>query len=204
MSLGRRVLGLVMLAAGIAMTVVGVLVQQVPAATVGGLLSFLGIAALSTTMVPALISRTGIVLARLAGPVGELAAGNAGRNPRRTAATVTALLIGVALTSTLVVGIATVKSSAPAAMDEQFPVDVMVSSAGNRGLPPALGPRITATTGVWGFRRSSVPTWSSMAVANWRPSGCRAVPRSPCCVPRSPFPHRDGWCFLPPDCGTTV
>ena len=150
-SLGRRVLGLVMLAAGIAMTVVGVLAQQVPAATVGGLLSFLGIAALSTTTVPALISRTGIVLARLAGPVGELAAGNAGRNPRRTAATVTALLIGVALTSTLVVGIATVKSSAPAAMDEQFPVDVMVSSAGNRGLPPELGSRITATTGVSGI-----------------------------------------------------
>jgi putative ABC transport system permease protein len=29
-------------------------------------------------------------------------------------------------------------------------VDVMVSSAGNRGLPPELGPRITATTGVSG------------------------------------------------------
>ncbi|MCQ4117952.1 ABC transporter permease [Rhodococcus tibetensis] len=150
MSFGRKVLGLGALAAGVAATVMGVFGQQVLVATVGGLLSFLGIALLSITVVPALISRAGIVLARLAGPVGELAAGNAGRNPRRTSATATALLIGVALTSTLVVGIATVKSTAPAAMDEQFPVDVMVSSTGNEGLPPELGPRIEGTAGVAG------------------------------------------------------
>ncbi len=130
------------LLAGIAMTVLGVTNQQVPAATAGGLFSFLGgIAALSGRIVPALINAAGGVLARLIGPVGSLAAGNAGRNPRRTSATATALLIGVALTSTLVVGIATVKEAAPAAMDSQFPpVDVMVSSSGSAPLP-AVGHR---------------------------------------------------------------
>ena len=92
------VLGVVILLAGIAMTVLGVTNQQVPAATAGGLFSFLGIAALSGRIVPALINAAGGVLARLIGPVGSLAAGNAGRNPRRTSATATALLIGVALT----------------------------------------------------------------------------------------------------------
>eukprot|EP01133_Synstelium_polycarpum_P022886 gene22886-27445_t len=139
-SVVRRVLGVVTLLAGIAMTV--------PAATAGGLFSFLGIAALSGRIVPALINAAGGVLARLIGPVGSLAAGNAGRNPRRTSATATALLIGVALTSTLVVGIATVKEAAPVAMDSQFPVDVMVSSSGSAPLPAGLGTDIAAVNGV--------------------------------------------------------
>lgn len=147
-SVVRRVLGVVILLAGIAMTVLGVTNQQVPAATAGGLFSFLGIAALSGRIVPALINAAGGVLARLIGPVGSLAAGNAGRNPRRTSATATALLIGVALTSTLVVGIATVKEAAPAAMDSQFPVDVMVSSSGSAPLPAGLGTDIAAVNGV--------------------------------------------------------
>ncbi|MDI9914824.1 ABC transporter permease [Rhodococcus sp. IEGM 1379] len=147
-SLVRRVLGVVLLLAGIAMTVLGVSGQQVLPATIGGLLSFLGIAALAGRIVPALVNKAGGLLARAIGPVGGLAAGNAGRNPRRTSATAVALLIGVALTSTLVVGIATVKAAAPGAMDSQFPVDVMVSGSDSAPLPAALGTGIGLVDGV--------------------------------------------------------
>ncbi|OYD69161.1 ABC transporter permease [Rhodococcus sp. OK302] len=147
-SVVRRVLGIAALLAGIAMTVLGVSGQQVLPATIGGLLSFLGIAALAGRIVPALVNKAGGLLARAIGPVGGLAAGNAGRNPRRTSATAVALLIGVALTSTLVVGIATVKAAAPGAMDSQFPVDVMVSGSGSAPLPDALGTGIGQVDGV--------------------------------------------------------
>ncbi|WP_092801210.1 ABC transporter permease [Rhodococcus globerulus] len=144
----RVAFGIVALLGGIAATVMGVIGQQVMVATVGGLLSFVGIAALAGRIVPALITAAGGVLGRMIGSVGELAAGNAGRNPRRTSATALALLIGVALTSTMAVGIATVKDAAPVAMDNQFPVDVMVSSSGSASLPEALGTDIGAIAGV--------------------------------------------------------
>ncbi|MGC0364928.1 putative ABC transport system permease protein [Rhodococcus sp. 27YEA15] len=147
-SVVRRLFGAAALLIGLAATAVGVFGQLVQAATVGGLLSFVGIVALSGRIVPALIKAAGGILMRAVGPVGALAAGNAGRNPRRTAATATALLIGVALTSTLVVGIATVRQAAPAAIDNQFPVDVMVSAAGSASLPSELTSAIASVDGV--------------------------------------------------------
>ncbi len=196
-SVVRRVLGVVILLAGIAMTVLGVTNQQVPAATAGGLFSFLGIAALSGRIVPALINAAGGVLARLIGPVGSLAAGNAGRNPRRTSATATALLIGVALTSTLVVGIATVKEAAPAAMDSQFPVDVMVSSSGSAPLPAGLGTDIAAVNGVGavsGLDKAELTIDGRGSLAGFGVDAARVkdVLRT-----RSRYPRPVSWCSRP-------
>ena len=52
------------------------------------------------------------LLGRVGGVPARLAAGNATRNPRRTAATATALLIGVTLTTSMVVGAASTRAPA--------------------------------------------------------------------------------------------
>ncbi|PTR31620.1 putative ABC transport system permease protein [Rhodococcus sp. OK519] len=147
-SRARRFLGLLALVIGGGVLAMGATTAQVLIACLGGLLTFVAIVMLSQKIVPAVISRVGAVLGRFGGPIGLLAAGNAGRNPRRTAATATALLIGVTLTSTLVVGIAVTKASAPGAVDDQFPVDVSVSTWQDGGLPADLTERLRATGGV--------------------------------------------------------
>lgn len=147
-SRARRFLGVLGLAAGVAVLAAGAATAQVLVACVGGLLTFVSIVLLGQRIVPVVIARVGAVLGRFGGPVGMLAAGNAGRNPRRTAATATALLIGVTLTSTLVVGIAVTKASAPGAVDDQFPVDVSIATRQDGGLPTDLTGRVRALDGV--------------------------------------------------------
>ena len=54
----------------------------------------------------------------------RIAVANAVRNPRRTAATTSALLIGVTLISLTCVGIASVRKTFDVTMDKEYPVDV--------------------------------------------------------------------------------
>ncbi|RVW05231.1 FtsX-like permease family protein [Rhodococcus xishaensis] len=144
----RRIGGTLALLVGIGVLAVSVTTGQVLTACLGGLLTFVAIVVLSQRIVPAVVSGVGALLGRLGGPVGLLAAGNAGRNPRRTAATATALLIGVTLTSTLVVGIAVTRASAPGAVEDQFPVDVSIMTRDSAGLPVELTDAVRDLDGV--------------------------------------------------------
>ncbi|MGW5076828.1 FtsX-like permease family protein [Rhodococcus sp. NPDC004095] len=136
----RLVAGVAGLLAGITVLGLGVYAEQVAVACAGGIGTALGVVVLGRSIVPPLVAAVGRVPARLVGPLGELAVGNALRNPRRTTATATALLVGVTVTATMVVGIATVGAAAPRALDEQFPVDVTIDA--DTGLPPGLEGRI--------------------------------------------------------------
>nr|BFF20535.1 hypothetical protein GCM10025730_40560 [Promicromonospora thailandica] len=64
----------------------------------------------------------------VAGPAARLASANALRNPRRTAATSTALLIGVTLVSMMTTGAASARLTMDHQLDSRFPVDLQVSS----------------------------------------------------------------------------
>lgn len=138
----RLAAGTVGLVAGAALLAFGVSGEQMLLACAGGIATALGVVLLARSIIAPLVAAVGRIPARLVGPLGELAVGNALRNPRRTTATATALLVGVSVTATMVVGIATVGAAAPAALDEQFPIDVTIETDGGRGLPPDLGPRI--------------------------------------------------------------
>lgn len=59
-------------------------------------------------------------------PTPRLALLNASRNPRRAAATATALMLAVGLIATLQVSIATARTSGLAAINERYPVDIAV------------------------------------------------------------------------------
>jgi putative ABC transport system permease protein len=70
--------------------------------------------------------------------VARVAAANSVRNPRRTAATATALMIGVTLVTSLIVAAGSVQKSLDRAINTFTPVDVRVGySASQSGLTPA-------------------------------------------------------------------
>ncbi|WP_432485200.1 ABC transporter permease [Kineococcus esterisolvens] len=96
-------------------------------AVLAGAVNFVGVVLLSQRAVPVVVGLAGR-LVRGAGTPARLAAGNAVRNPRRTAATATALLIGVTLTTAMVVGASSTRATAGGLLEAGYPTDVVVSS----------------------------------------------------------------------------
>lgn len=125
----RVVVGTLVAAAGFAALATGAVVGQAQIAVPGGLLSFLGVVLTAPVLVPALARGVGKVGRPVLGVTGRLAVDNTTRNPRRTAATSTALLVGITLVSTMLVGAATTQKQIGNLVDQQMPVDAQVSSS---------------------------------------------------------------------------
>lgn len=115
----------------------------------GGTVSFVGLLLSAVFWVPPVLGALERGLGRL-GPVPRLAAANTVRNPRRTAATSTALLIGVTLVVMMSTGAASARASLDRTLDGHFPVDIEVTPSGNdvSGLPAGLATRVAAIAGV--------------------------------------------------------
>jgi len=128
--------------AGLVLGLQGVLVSGL----LGGMLSFVGVLLLTPVLVPTAIRTVG-PLARRAGVPGRLAHANSMRNPRRTAATSTALLIGVTLITSVVVGSASISNKVNTSLDTNHPADLVVS-ASDGSLPAGIGKRLAAVEGV--------------------------------------------------------
>ena len=94
----------------------------------GGFISFAGVLVLAPVLIGSLGRAIGV--ARLGGIPGELAIENTQRNPRRTATTASALLIGVTLIATVATGAATGRASIGNMMNGHFPVDATVRAQG--------------------------------------------------------------------------
>jgi putative ABC transport system permease protein len=124
----RLILGFLLLAGGGLLLAAGASTHQVLIGVAGGVVSFLGILAIGSLLVPALIRLIGTLPARSGGVPARIAVANAIRNPKRTAATTSALLIGVTLISLTCVGIASVRKTFDVSMDGQYPVDLMVTT----------------------------------------------------------------------------
>jgi putative ABC transport system permease protein len=112
----------------------------------GGMLSFVGVILLTPVLVPAAIRLIGPVV-RHAGPAARLAHFNSLRNPRRTAATSTALLIGVTLISAVVIGSSSIAHKVNTSLDTNAPVDLAVTSTA-ADVPNNLIGDIEAVSGV--------------------------------------------------------
>jgi putative ABC transport system permease protein len=78
-------------------------------------------------LVPAAVRLMGQPV-RAAGVPGRLALANSARNPKRTAATAMALLVGVTLISMLTIGTASSQATAERLNDDNLPIDVAVSA----------------------------------------------------------------------------
>lgn len=125
----RIVIGALLALAGAAGLAYGALEGDLIIAFLGGLVSFPGILMLASLFVPSSVAGIGKAVAGNS-TAGKLAALNAVRNPGRTTATATALLIGVTLVSMIMVGGQTAKASLNNSIAGEFPVDVMVALPG--------------------------------------------------------------------------
>ncbi|QYC39305.1 ABC transporter permease YtrF precursor [Nonomuraea coxensis DSM 45129] len=102
----------------------------------GGMLTFLAVLVLGPVLVRPLTAVVGRLPARLAGVPGRLALDNAARNPRRAATTTVALTIGVTLMTVISVLSASTRATVTEKLDEQFPVDYLLSAQGGEAAVP--------------------------------------------------------------------
>jgi putative ABC transport system permease protein len=124
---------------------------------IGAVLVFIGAFVLGPLFARTTSRIIGAPLTRLKGMTGTLARENASRNPKRTATTATALVIGVALVGFITVFAASAKASISKAVDDSFKTDFIIQSgafAPGSGLSTELAkqiralPEIDASSGV--------------------------------------------------------
>jgi putative ABC transport system permease protein len=96
---------------------------------------------------PLLVACRGL-FARVFGTTGRLAGENALRNPRRTGATASALMIGLALVSAVGTLAASMSATSDELVDDQFAADFLVQSASFQGFPTGIGDDMEKVDGV--------------------------------------------------------
>jgi putative ABC transport system permease protein len=119
--------GLAVMAGGVYLGMTDSADVGVMAAVLGGCVSLVGVVVGAVFWLPKVAAGIGGLLGS-AGPAARLAVANTQRNPRRTAATATALLIGVTLVSMMTTGAASARLAMDEELDAQYPVDLQVSS----------------------------------------------------------------------------
>lgn len=145
----RLVLGLVVVAVGAGLLYQGLFGggdNALQAIGGGAAAVFLGFAVLGPVTAPALSRAIGWPLPRLRGVTGQLARENAIRNPRRTASTASALMIGVGLVVFIAVTADSLKASTTDAIDASVRGQFVVNTEGfgPTALPPVVAQDLRA------------------------------------------------------------
>uniref|UniRef100_UPI0013587991 FtsX-like permease family protein n=1 Tax=Cellulomonas citrea TaxID=1909423 RepID=UPI0013587991 len=141
----------------------------------GGAVSFVGILVGAVLWIPRVVAAVGRLMQGF-GPAARLAAANTLRNPRRTAATSTALLIGVTLVVTMSTGAATARSSIDELLDSHFPVDLVAAGTQGAGSDATLPARtLTTVQDVPGIG-AAVPVRAATAELDGRPVTVYGLP----------------------------
>jgi len=124
-------------------------------ALVGGgiLFSVLGVVLASPVIGRPFIALVGVVYRRAFGTVGRLAEQNAIRNPRRTAATASALMIGLTLVSMMAVFGQSAKASVDKTIAKSFSADYVVSNAIGVPFSPMVADQVAKVPGVGAVAR---------------------------------------------------
>ncbi|CAA9240309.1 MAG: ABC transporter, fused permease protein [uncultured Acidimicrobiales bacterium] len=123
----RVVLGAALTAVGVALVLYAALATELNAAGPGAVLTIIGVV-VSGPVVAKPMSRVLGAPLRARGMSGRLARENAMRNPRRTASTATALMLGVGVVTLFTVIGASIKSSIDDAVSQAFAGDLVISS----------------------------------------------------------------------------
>jgi putative ABC transport system permease protein len=113
----------------------------------GALLIFLGVAALSPLVARPMARVLGAPLAWFGVP-GKLGRQNAERNPRRTAATASALMIGLALIGTVSVLAASISASLGGIIDKEFGADYIINAQQFQGHSAEVSKQISRQPGI--------------------------------------------------------
>jgi putative ABC transport system permease protein len=146
----RYISAAVLLAVGLALTLSAASSGQGLLIGLGALVLVVGTLAVAPIAVAPAVRLFAIVLRRLPNGSGRLAEENAQRNPRRTAATATALVIGVAVVSLFTVFAASMKDTVEHDIAGDFQADLAVNTAafGGNQLSPRIVDELRSVPGV--------------------------------------------------------
>jgi putative ABC transport system permease protein len=147
----RRVIGGAFLIASVPLLAIGVdrsrqaqdVTSEIWIVALGALLLFFGVIVLLATFARPLASVLGWPL-RLMGVTGVLARGNAMRNPRRTSATASALVVGLALVGLVAIFGESAKASVERAVDRGIRADYVLKAQQFAGFSPQVADRLRA------------------------------------------------------------
>ncbi len=162
----RSIVGLVMGAVGAATLFVGLfgkLDNGLPLVGLGAALTFMGVATLSPLVARPLARFIGAPLMRL-GLASKLGRQNAMRNPRRTAATAAALMIGLGLVGAVSVLGSSIKKSTTETFDRSLKADFAVA---NDQFGPVISPELAKTLA----RRPEMAAVSGFTSGEWQLDG---------------------------------
>jgi len=186
----RMVWGLAVLAVGVVSLGVGLFISIANAiwfVAIGALTVFIGVSILAPLFAGPITSFVGWPLPKLFGVPGTLARQNTKRQPRRTASTASALMIGVALVVFVAIFGASIKTSVASALGDIFGADITVSSTNfTTGVSPQYieelrsAPEIGELTAL-GFTQASVDgtVYTVTAIEPSTVSGLVAIGASP-------------------------
>ncbi|MDH6118354.1 putative ABC transport system permease protein [Kitasatospora sp. GAS204A] len=144
----RNTIGAVIGAAGAALLVLGASNRSTNTVGLGAGALLIGVFVLTPLLSRPLIALLAPALQRIYGSPAKLARENALRNPRRTAATASALTIGVTLITALTVVGASVNRAVDQADGTDLKADYTVAMQNFAQLSDQVGPQIAATSGV--------------------------------------------------------
>jgi putative ABC transport system permease protein len=156
-SRGRLVLGVLLFGPGAFALGRGAAQQDLPWAGGGALVAFTALVILGPVIARPTSVVIGAPLPAIRGVIGRLAQQNAARNPKRTASTASALMIGLGIVTLVLVANASVRASIDDLVDDQFGGDFVVDSGavfGSGGLPSSVArdigelPSVDAATGI--------------------------------------------------------
>ena len=118
----------------------------------GAVASLIGLVVAGPVVARPAASVLGAPLARFRGSAGLLARRNAMRNPGRTSATASALMVGIGVVTVFTVFAASMKASLDATVDRTFGADLVVAAPGfgGAGIDPELAPAVAEEPDVAG------------------------------------------------------
>jgi len=119
----------------------------------GAVLLVVGAIALSPVLAQPFVRVVGAVLPRVWGATGRLARQNALRSPRRTAATASALMVGLALVSAFSILGASTNASVDQLVDDALGADFVVSTAVGQPFTTEVASRLAEVEGVQSVTR---------------------------------------------------
>ncbi len=149
-SRARSIIGFAMIVVGGIFATIGATRTSTTPAVIGIVGLFAGIILAAPTIAPGLARLLGRPLVRFRGIVGELASENAARNPKRTATTAMALMIGVTLVTAATVIAASFRESIRGDIDRAIESELVVEAGDGflGGIDPATTDLIRGVEGV--------------------------------------------------------
>jgi putative ABC transport system permease protein len=144
----RIVVGSILAVVGVVVLVIGLEKPAIQLVGLGAVAGFIGIGMLAPVVARPMSSVLGRPLAAILGISGKLGRENSMRSPRRTAQTSSALMVGLALVSTIAVFGASLSRSATSSVDEAISADYIITGSDNGGFSSSVSTEAARIPGV--------------------------------------------------------